>query len=538
MNSRVGRKDNARFLEHFRYIIVASQLLNEYLDHGAAYTTSIPAHGLDGAAHAPELRGISTSATGVLATAVTAFALVWLMHWARTSLPSDTSKNKAALVFTLFVVVTTIAYAYIRRQWLKYLRHQAVEAVSTLTTNWQNFERSSSSGLSLIQEVELVSKGYRLSTPLPPASRIEDHGSNRRCARLRKALHNAYATTVPAFVEACSELRTLVDEDNLEKYFEVYDISTQDAREASTNEGLGVTETDPESLKALRVLSYRTNMLRRVTLCSLMALEADGGKTDFYRWRAAVDIMERLGAVNASSNERITQVLLDMEHFQIPKTPCKTPSTPGGERLRAQVRKISMLSSGIRGLQAKMQILREESNKSIEQSDDLTDLGPSLMSQYESIGNDLRDLMQAWEIGKASLASNITKRERRISLASSGLRSPVSSLGGLTAVEESTGSPAEALRALNGDMLPPSNRSSMATSPSDEEVIFEAVALPRQRSSLTREERIAKMHEERARLSTLREKRDAKTSMLKELESVINIRPKNVGDRSTRITSI
>ena len=54
-----------------------------------------------------------------------------------------------------------------------------------------------------------------------------------------------------------------------------------------------------------------------------------------------------------------------------------------------------------------MQILREETNRSIEQSEDLTDLGPNLMAQYEAIGADLKELMQAWEAGKSSLQSNL-----------------------------------------------------------------------------------------------------------------------------------
>ena len=190
-----------------------------------------------------------------------------------------------------------------------------------------------------------------------------------------------------------------------------------------------------------------------------------------------------------------------------------------------------MLSSGIRGLQAKMQILREETNRSIEQSEDLTDLGPSLMAQYESIGTDLKELMQAWEAGKAALQSSLTKQERRISR-SSGMWSPMSSIGGLTAVEED-GGPADALKALTGDSK--SNRSSMATTPSDDEV-FEAVAMPRQRSTLTREERILKMQEERERQAALRANRDANTSMLRELESVISLRPKK--NNTARITSI
>lgn len=156
------------------------------------------------------------------------------------------------------------------------------------------------------------------------------------------------------------------------------------------------------------------------------------------------------------------------------------------------------------------------------------------MAQYDSIGADLKSLMQAWETGRASLALNIDRRERRISQASSG-RSPAPSLGGLTVVDE--GSPRDALRALNGEVRSRSSISTDSTSNSaSDEEIFEAIAVPRQRSVMSREERIAKMQEDRARQASLREKRDANVNMVKELESVINLRPKRLS--TARITSI
>ncbi|KAL1631640.1 hypothetical protein SLS54_000402 [Diplodia seriata] len=198
------------------------------------------------------------------------------------------------------------------------------------------------------------------------------------------------------------------------------------------------------------------------------------------------------------------------------------------EKIRASVRQMSALSQGIRGLQAKMQILREESSKSLEESVEVTELGSTLMSQYDSIGADLKNLVQAWEAGKTSLALNIDRQERRISQASSGgLRSPVPSLGGLTAVDE-MGSPSDALRALNGDLPLSNNRnsgSSAASNSGSDEEIFEAIAMPRTRMSMTREERMAKIQEDRVRQVSLREQRDANTSMLRELESVISLRP-------------
>lgn len=146
-------------------------------------------------------------------------------------------------------------------------------------------------------------------------------------------------------------------------------------------------------------------------------------------------------------------------------------------------------------------------------------MGNDLMTQYESIGVDLKALMHEWEAGKAALANNIDRNEKRLSAMSSGLLSPAMSLSGLTSVEED--SPSGALRKLNGEM-----DVSSSSGASDVEEVFEAVAMPRQRSSLTREERIVKMREDRVKRESMREKADANTHMLRELESVINLRPR------------
>jgi hypothetical protein len=356
---------------------------------------------------------------------------------------------------------------------------------------------------------------------------------------LRSALNKAYTEALPAFREATMSLQLLLNQDDMEKYLDVYDIPHHAVQEAINPELVSMEQDDAESLRSLRVVSYQYSTLRRVVCCCLMSLEADGANPDFVRWSAATKIMNSLSTTTATWAQKLSDVLREAQDFAMPKE-ARLSSRPAGERLRTQVRKITDLSQGIRSLQAKMALMREESTKAIEESDDLTDLGPILISQYESIGSDLKMLMHTWENGKASLATNLDKQERRISQASSGgLRSPATSLGGLTAVEEG-GSPADALRALNGDNSnnTKSNRSSLAGSAASDEEVFEGVSLsiPRQRSSLTREERIVKMQEERARLSELRDKRDSSTNMIRELQSVMNLRPK----RNTvgRITSV
>jgi len=267
-------------------------------------------------------------------------------------------------------------------------------------------------------------------------------------------------------------------------------------------------------------------------LCCLLAQDANGGKPDFLRWGTVVDEIHSVSVVTDEAGERLGRILSEEEVFPVPPTP-KIPLTPGRERWRAQLRKLNSLSSGIRGLQAKMHILREESDKTLNETEDVSELGTNLMIQYESIGIDLKALMQEWEDGKAALASNIDRNERRVS-SMSGMLSPTTSLGGLTAVEE--GNVMDALRALNGE---PQYRKSMdLSSSSDVEEVFEAIAIPRQRSNLTREERIVKIKQDRVKRESMKSSVDANTKMLRELESVINMRPRGRTTPAGRITSI
>jgi hypothetical protein len=212
--------------------------------------------------------------------------------------------------------------------------------------------------------------------------------------------------------------------------------------------------------------------------------------------------------------------------FPAPPTPAssKAPLTPGRERWRSSLRKINSLTTGIRGLQAKLQLLREESDHALNSSNDLSELGPTLLSQYESIGNDLKDLMASWEEGKAAVAHGIDRNEKRLSTASTLLSASSLSLSGLATVEEG-GNVDDALRALTGASPTPSVINGELEEVHSPEV-FEAVALPRARSTLTREERIVKAREDREHKAQARQQMDATKGMLRELETVINLRPR------------
>ena len=360
---------------------------------------------------------------------------------------------------------------------------------------------------------------YR-STPLPPISRLEDNGQTRRCIRLRKALRACFAQVVPKYQESCTTLKVFAEQLDLEKYYDIYDISDFDMSDARG----GVPETDDEDAESLRVLKIsasRFHTIRKILLCALLAFEANGDDSEYSRWSVALEGLRTLTPATKEAYTKVGKILSEEEgHPPASATP-KLPLTPGKEKWRAQLRNINSLSTGIRGLQAKLHLLREESDRVLNEAEtDVSQLGLSLMAQYNSIGADIKTLMQAWEDGKAALASGIDRHEKRLSNMSA-IISPASSLSGLTTVEES-GS-LDALKALSGDAV-----SSTDVSPTelDIEQVFEAVARPRTRSMLTREERLAKMREERERKEAARQTMDANKGMLRELEMVINLRPK------------
>lgn len=179
-----------------------------------------------------------------------------------------------------------------------------------------------------------------------------------------------------------------------------------------------------------------------------------------------------------------------------------------------------------------MHIIGEETNANLERPN-TSEFESNLLSQYDLIGNDIRSLLEEWEVGKAAIVNSQDRLHATDYTRPSSTTLPMSptpSLGGTTAVE---GSPSDALKALTGELRPDLTHSY------DDEEIFEAVVLPasrNKRASLTRDERLARVREERVRQATVREKVDANTNMLKELEMVIQQRPRN--NHSKRVTSI
>ena len=205
---------------------------------------------------------------------------------------------------------------------------------------------------------------------------------------------------------------------------------------------------------------------------------------------------------------------------QLSKAP-KSPLSPNHDRWQHQVRRLGSMTMNIRSVQAKLHLLREESNKALNEANDITEMGPLFMAQYDSIGQDLRDLMEAWQSGKKALQSGINRNEKRLSSIGSVMASPTSTMSGRTiagdesSTDEHEPGVEDALRRLTGDVSP--TKPGVAVEPE----VFEAISVPRPRSMLTREERIVRMREERKNKEIAKAKADAYRGMVRELEGVL-----------------
>ena len=102
------------------------------------------------------------TSSGLLLTSASAFAMAWLIRWLRYKAWDSRNGRRISLVTVVVAFAAVVLYAFSRRQRLVNLRMQAVEGASSVTSIAQSFDAAASAALTLIQEVELVSRGYRM----------------------------------------------------------------------------------------------------------------------------------------------------------------------------------------------------------------------------------------------------------------------------------------------------------------------------------------------------------------------------------------
>ncbi|KAI0539238.1 Mysoin-binding motif of peroxisomes-domain-containing protein [Xylaria digitata] len=504
--------DHARsigFLERLRLAIVQSQLLDNPLTLGYQSLTE-PTVSQPPA----ELNFHGLQASGIVAAAVFSFFLASLARWF--SLGGFLPTWKRLLVSVAFTIVLLhIVRAYIRREILRNIQRRGLEESASFFALSRDYDCANSAALNFIMEVELVARGYRLSTPIPPISRLEKNGQNVKCVQLRHAVRTSLAEVITTYYQTAFTIWGFAEQTELLQLQSQYQFTVADVVERfhlfSTSDA-----ENGEKLQSLKDAAYLFHDIRKIFLSGLLALHTSGKDADRLRFTTVLEAFKELNAVTKQAYTRVRDILAENDYQinQLPKAP-KSPLSPNHDRWQHQVRRLGSMTMNIRSVQAKLHLLQEESSKALNEANDITEMGPLFMAQYDSIGQDLRDLMEAWQSGKKALQSGINRNEKRISSIGSVMTSPTSTMSGQTvagdesSTDEHEPGVEEALRKLTGAV------------PSTEPEVFEAISVPRPRSMLTREERIIRMREDRKTKDIARAKADAYRGMVRELEGVL-----------------
>lgn len=116
------------------------------------------------------------------------------------------------------------------------------------------------------------------------------------------------------YYDAYQMLKPYAVDLDLEKYYDIYEISRTDREDA---ELVGIVKPsrieDTHTLQDLKVGAQKLHMIRKLFLCTLLALSADGGKSDFQRWSAAVETMNNVSSMTAEMTSNIDRILGEEE---------------------------------------------------------------------------------------------------------------------------------------------------------------------------------------------------------------------------------
>ena len=387
---------------------------------------------------------------------------------------------------------------------------------------------------------------------------------------------------MPSFVDFITSLRGFVSNDVLQRFLDVYDVRFEDLQEASLgylSEGMN----DSESLKTLKLHQTRSATLRRLALCCLLSIDATGHGSDTSIWSVSVDQMEKLSQIVGKESYKLNCVLHQDEFLpsspmtsprpaessniarsplgvaasnaSSPVSPSSSLTSSSSQHLYTTLRRLQPLSQQIRTLQAKLQLLREDSSRALSTptcEEELATLSSSLNEKYDGLGADLQTLMRAWEEGREALKRGVLRQSRRVSRSNSlmaGSRDASKAIGhslpamDLVSVNEAAptdftfpkSSPPPQIGPM--PLSPPVTEDGSATGASgsergveDEDEVFEGVsssptsrhkAVMREQGMLSRGKRIEQMRQEREKMAIARAKREEGLLLVRELKSVI-----------------
>lgn len=433
LRPRLSAPENNQFLERFKYVYVGSHLLDKtprlHLSTGpSTFDTKMKATRhkeiLFGARGPWDIRMGPKYWAGAGGGYVV--LVVVLLSWrAKTTPTHATSPASTVTATTTLVVMLTLGlylYAHNRRRMLRMLRAKALAFASKLVHDNEHLDRSLGRAVALIREVELITLGFctdepglmssipaaRLDTSVAPSDRAAKHLRGAVCAVLYLA-QSEYSTAI----EQCAEKCTYLD---LQQYFNIYGL-TGSLPEAEFSVSLdehmndnsritisGTTVLAREeyygdlgctaSLAKIRKEFRRMHFMRKVFVCCLLSMSTTGecNSWELDRWATVVDHLESLCGLLT----RLTGSISRDQLFRVETDEDIPDDAATAVDSRRFVRQTSEISDAMQRVYAQLSTLNDE------RADE---------TNYEMLGNDIKNLLDVWERGKARNRRPLNREE-------------------------------------------------------------------------------------------------------------------------------
>ncbi|KAI8364519.1 Mysoin-binding motif of peroxisomes-domain-containing protein [Choanephora cucurbitarum] len=518
----LSRAEESAFEEKFKYLIVTSPLLSEVLSvHKNKQLSELPFQ-------SPRTTKLGAT-TNLLATLAILFgAEKYLM---RSKLPTISLLFSSSA--SLFLLVK-----HKRRACIRQLYQTALSRLQIFTDHSDTFDTKIHRVLITIQEIELVSRGFRLSSPLPPISRIDQNGKQRKCTQLRNALASILRRAFIVYEEGIIDLMDAVNKKNLATLYDMYNVHSI----ASLSAVDFSTDSEEPSLDQLKKLAQVMHSKRRECMVQLLALDAitkehESMQYDYRSaWKSINDVLRKLVDETDCFAKELGEIL-DAEFYKPINNFDKRSLSSKIEdaRLKKFVHRLSSLEQQLRTMEAKIYLCSEDVRQlnsgtkktaSLSRNQLTMSLAPSdqistkerLLNEYSSVQKGLEEMVLEWQSGKEMLEAflNPPTLEQQNTLTEEP--EPIEPS---TPIEESEG---------KGMLLDSEDVADILNLPvASKASVFEAIAgivekNGKERSVKTRQERIEEMKQRRIKESEEKASRLDSQIMVHELKNVLDKR--------------
>ncbi|KAI8883598.1 hypothetical protein K501DRAFT_333274 [Backusella circina FSU 941] len=488
-------EENA-FEEKFKYIVVTSPLLSQKLSihHPTYQKEELP----------PLKKKDSAKPLAAMSSGLVVLLGVEKLYLQPLRLPVLTLFFSASASLFFF-------YRHKRRSAIRQLYQLILTKLQSLIERCEAFDQKVHRVLITIQEIELVSRGYRLSTPLSPISRIEQNPQNkerRKCIYLRSKLASTLRRMFILFEEGIIDLVDVRDRKNLGTLYEMYSVDT-----IATLSAVMEDEEGGYSLDQLKRLNHIMHSKRRECMVNFLALEEQESRV---AWKTVNQVLDKLEEEVAGCMKEIVGAM-DAEFYTPLNQDIKTNTKLSDARLQKFVHRLASLEQQTRTMEAKLYLCNEGVREL--NSDPSSESHERLLNEYLSVQKAFEDMLVEWELGK-SILENYLKPSV---LPNSPIESPkmTSQDEQESNIEETEG---------KGLLLDSEDVSDILNLPMPAKAsVFEAISgvverNAKEKSKMSRMERIEEMKRKRVKETEEKAKRVDSQTMVHELKSVLNRR--------------